>query len=440
MAIDPRIQAQIDALEAAFMQARGGGEDFRTALPNLSPELLDFILQAQAQDDGSGNGMYRGTSDPSGAGFYQYGNYSEANPGASPDASARDFDPSRVDWSQSPLQFGVNTDTSNYLANYDQQGRFTGYEIAQDNNNWRDAIVAALMMAPAVAGVYGWAGTAGTEGAATTGMGGSEALGGGPGGTGGMDWSQWAANEGSNALAGSGYTGSAFNAGEMAATGGAGAAGTTGVNTMRAGEIANYGTNGSLPSSAATQGGNMTLLDQAKVGLTGTTGTEGLIGSGGNMAGTGGGSTAGLNSGGLLGAGVNALGGSGDVLGGLLGAYLGYQQSKDQQQTQSRDPWGPAQPYLKGLLSEGADVYGKYKAEPFSPAEQAAYGNLGNVYDFINANAGGLLDGFTANASGANQFSRSDPRKKLQGSSYNAATSPVAWQPGLLGNFGTGRK
>jgi hypothetical protein len=428
MAIDPKIQAQIDALEAAFMQARGGGEDFRTALPNLSPELLDFILKSQAQDDGSGNGMYRGTSDPSGAGFYQYAGYNELNPNASPEASARDT--RSADWSQSPLQFGVNSDTSNYLANYDQQGRFTGYEIAQDDNNWRDAITAALMLAPAVAGVYGWAGAAG-EGGAAAGAGGSGGAGGGAGGFGGealsgMDLAADAAlGTGNNiTTAGAGLSGAA-------------PAGTTGLDAFRQGEIGGYQTNGSMPGSAASQGGNMTALDQAKVAMTGTTGTEGLIGSGGNMAGTGTGSTAGLNSGGLLGTGISALtGGNGDVLGGLLGAYLGYQQSKDQQQTQSRDPWGPAQPYLQGLLHEGAGIYDQYKKQPFSQAEQVAYANLGNTHDFINANAGGLMDGFVANASGQNQFQRGKPRG-LIGSSYNPATSPVAWQPGLLDGFGT---
>jgi hypothetical protein len=234
----------------------------------------------------------------------------------------------------------------------------------------------------------------------------------------------------------------ALGTGNNITTAGAGlsggtAAGTTSYDQFRQSELAGYQTNGSMPSSAATQGGNMTLLDQAKVAATGTTGTEGLIGSGGNMAGTGSGSTAGLNSGGLLGAGANALtGGNGDVLGGLLGAYLGYQDGKDKEQTSKTEPWGPAQPYLKGLLSEGAGLYDQYKQQPFTQAQQNAYGNYGNVLDFINANAGGLMSGFDANARGANQFQRGKPRTLL-GNSYDAATSPVSWQPSLLGNFGT---
>ena len=420
--IDPKLQAEIDALTALFMTARGGGEDFNVALPNLSPALLDFILQTEAQRDVSGNGMQRGFGSGTGEGnFHQYANYGLL--GNSPESQAVSYDPNQVNWSQSPIQFGVSTDTSNYMANYDQQGRFTGYELAEDNNNWREAITAALMMAPAVAGVYGWAGGAVGEGGAAAGAGGT----GGAGGAealSGMDLAADAAlGTGNNiTTAGAGLSGT-------------GAAGTSGVSEFRQGEIGSYQTNGSMPSSAATQGGNMTLLDQAKVALNGTTGTEGLLGSGGNMAGTGTGSTSGLNSGGLLGAGAQALtGGNGDVLGGLLGAYLGYQQSKDQQQTQNRDPWGPAQPYLKGLLQEGADLYGKYKAEPFSPAEQTAYGNLGGVYDTIFQGAGGLLQGFDVTASGGNQFERGK-RKTLIGANFEPTAQ--TWNPGLLGDFGT---
>lgn len=418
--MDPKIQAQIDALNAAFMQARGGGEDFRTRMPDLTPELLSFILSQQATPHDNGVGVTRGLTDPNGNNFLQHGLLAEVNQGASPEAQGVSTDLSRVNWSQSPIRFGVNSDTSNYVANYDDKGRFTGYELMQDNNNWKDAITAALMLAPAVAGVYGWAG-------GVSGEGGAMAAGGGAGGTEALSGMDLAAD-------------AALGTGNNITTAGAGLSGTTagtsGLSDFRQGELAGYQTNGST-TGAATQGGNMTLLDQAKVAMTGTTGTEGLIGSGGNMAGTGAGSTSGLNSGGLLGAGVNALtGGNGDVLGGLLGAYLGYQDSKDKQQTSKTEPWGPMQPYLMGLAKEGAGLFDQYKQQPFSPAEQTAYGNLGNMYDFINANAPGLMSGFNANASGQNQFVRGQ-RKGLIGNSYDPATSPVAWQPGLLGNFGT---
>ena len=132
----------------------------------------------------------------------------------------------------------------------------------------------------------------------------------------------------------------------------------------------------------------------------------------------------------------NSLGGN-KALGGLLGAYLGYKDGKDGKQiTSQAAPWEPAQPYIRGLFEDGAGLYRGYRQEPFSQAEQTAYANQGNVLDFIGGNAPGLMSGFDATASGRNQFSRDNPRRSLIGNSYDAATSPVAWRPGLLGAFG----
>jgi hypothetical protein len=417
--IDPKLQAQIDALTQSFMTARGGGEDFNVAMPNLSPELLDFILKSETQQDSGGYGLLRGISDPSGSGFMQQGNY--AMLGNNPESQAYSTDPSRVDWSQSPLRFSVNSDTSNYTATYGPDGRFQGYELMQDDSNYRDAIIAAMMMAPAVAGVYGAAGAAGEGGAAGAGGG---AGGSGGAGLSGMDLAADAAlGTGNNiTTAGAGMSGASGLSGmDLAADAGMNSVNSAGGTTWGTGQTA-----ATTGTSAATKAGGA-----ATAGTTAATG-------GGTSAGTA--ATTATAGKGLLD--IFTADGSLDyakLATGLLGAYTGYQGGKDQQQTQSRDPWGPAQPYLKGLLSEGAELYGQQKAEPFSQAEQTAYGNQGNILDFINGNAPGLMDGFVANASGQNQFQRGK-QKSLIGSSYNPATSPVTWQPGLLGNFGTGRK
>jgi hypothetical protein len=121
-------------------------------------------------------------------------------------------------------------------------------------------------------------------------------------------------------------------------------------------------------------------------------------------------------------------------LGGLLGAVAGAADSKDGETTTKNEPWGPAQDFLKQQLAQGQALSQKYAQQPFSPAQQTAYGNMGGLLDLINQNAGGLLDGFQANASGKNQFVRGQPRA-LIGSSF--APTGAQWQPGLLGNFGT---
>jgi len=120
----------------------------------------------------------------------------------------------------------------------------------------------------------------------------------------------------------------------------------------------------------------------------------------------------------------------------LLGGLLGAQGGKDQQQTSSRDPWAPMQPYLLGLAEDGRKLYNQYTQQPFSPAQQTAYGNVGGLLDVLNLNAGGLLQGMQANATGQNQFVRGQQPRQLIGS---APIDGMAFQPGLLGNFGTRR-
>lgn len=115
----------------------------------------------------------------------------------------------------------------------------------------------------------------------------------------------------------------------------------------------------------------------------------------------------------------------------LAGAAAGAADAKDQTQTQTRDPWGPAQPYILEALQQGQKLNQQYQAQPFSPQQQAAYNNLGGLLNLANTNAPGLLSGFQANATGANNYDRSNPRKALLGS----APMQGAWNPGLLSFF-----
>jgi hypothetical protein len=101
---------------------------------------------------------------------------------------------------------------------------------------------------------------------------------------------------------------------------------------------------------------------------------------------------------------------------------------------QSGDPWAPAQDCLKRQIGTGSQLAQQFQARPFSQAQQTAYGNVGGLLDLLNTNAGGLLSGPQANASGANQFVRGQPTR-LQGSTF--APTAAQWTPGLLGNFGT---
>lgn len=143
-----------------------------------------------------------------------------------------------------------------------------------------------------------------------------------------------------------------------AAGGGGGALGTSGVNAMRSGEIANYATNGSMPSSAATAAG------------------------GGGMWETAG----------------NWLGNNWQN---LAGAVLGAASSRDQTQSANRDPWGPAQPFLRELIGQGQQLNQQYQAQPFNPTQQRFLNQRVGLLDALNTQVmPGLLGGLNAQSQG----------------------------------------
>lgn len=133
---------------------------------------------------------------------------------------------------------------------------------------------------------------------------------------------------------------------------------------------------------------------------------------------------------------------------GVLGAAAGASDAQDRQNTQtttttqqgtqnqSREPWAPAQEALRGMIGWGANLAGQRQQQPFSPQQQTAYNNIGGLLNSINQGAPGLLSGFGAAASGANNFDRSNPRRQLRG---GAQFDMSNWGPGLLSFFPGGR-
>ena len=224
---------------------------------------------------------------------------------------------------------------------------------------------------------------------------------------------------GANALNGA-MGGAAAGAGEAAASGMAdgaflGEGMSSGVGLWDKAAINSALGSGQLGTAASYAGQNLangtlgdTLSATAKAGSTASNAAD-VVNAGAKAANTG------LN------------------LGGVLGAAAGALSSKDQQQTTSRDPWAPAQPMLKGLIDQLPALQQQYAQQPFNDAQKAGYNNMAGLLDLVNRNAGGLLGGFQANASGANQFVRGQPRG-LIGSSFNP--SPQEWNPQSYGRFG----
>lgn len=178
--------------------------------------------------------------------------------------------------------------------------------------------------------------------------------------------------------------------------------------------------------TGATMTGGSALTSGAGSGVFGTTlGDAGLMSS----------SVGGYNFGGGGSTPPPSTGGRGMNLGSALGALAGAASSRDQTQSSNRDPWAPAQPFLRQQIAQGQQLAEQYQRQPFSQAQQTAYGNYGGLLDALNGSAGGLLGGMSANASGANNFDRSNPRRQLQS---GGSVDLSRWMPGLLGNFGAG--
>ena len=202
-----------------------------------------------------------------------------------------------------------------------------------------------------------------------------------------------------------------------------------------------------LDAAMVDAGAGATNVGAAGGAVGGAAGGAGAVGGGAGAVGGGAGGLSGWDAAmagadGLSGAGAGATN-VGAVTGGGLGslgmsdlaklglAGLAAYDSRDQQSTSSRDPWGPAQPYLRAMMADGASLYDRYKNNPFSEQQKTAYNNLGGLLNTINSNAGGLMSGFQANASGANNYDRSNPRRQLTGSTFDMSQ----FMPGLLNFF-----
>ena len=75
----------------------------------------------------------------------------------------------------------------------------------------------------------------------------------------------------------------------------------------------------------------------------------------------------------------------------IAGAVVGGLMSDDQQSTASREPWAPAQPWLRENIRQGQSLQDFYQRNPFSPMQQAAYRNIFQGYDTYNNNVAPAL-------------------------------------------------
>lgn len=123
-----------------------------------------------------------------------------------------------------------------------------------------------------------------------------------------------------------------------------------------------------------------------------------------------------------------ALGGA--VGGALLGG--GGSGSQSSTQTASKEPWAPAQPYIKKNLENEAALQEYYRKTPFNQQQIEGYSNLfGDIGNFRNNVAPGLMDF-------ANRGMTSSYQRQRGGAPGSAGGYGGAVQPGGLLQSGPG--
>ena len=212
------------------------------------------------------------------------------------------------------------------------------------------------------------------------------------------------------------------------------AMGITGANIMGAG----MGAGGAAQVGATGAGGGMTAEQAAMLAANSPVGNAGGLAAweaaqaGGAAAGAAG---AAGGAGGLINAAAPAA--AGGLLSGISptllqlgGAALGAASSQDQEQTTTtkNEPWGPAQDWIKSNVAAGQALQQKYTDQPFSPGQQAAYGNL---YGLLNSFNTEMLPGLLGNANAMSQgYDRYAPKETRSKPKFGAVGS--TWAPGLL--------
>ena len=110
-----------------------------------------------------------------------------------------------------------------------------------------------------------------------------------------------------------------------------------------------------------------------------------------------------------------------------VGAYSASKAGKGATQTQNREPWGPAVPWLTDNLKTGQDLQNYYQRNPFSDQQKIGMQNqLGMADQFNSQMMPGLMD--FANKGMTSQYQRGAGGAPGSVAGYGGAQR----QPGLL--------
>lgn len=129
---------------------------------------------------------------------------------------------------------------------------------------------------------------------------------------------------------------------------------------------------------------------------------------------------------------------AGALAGGLLGFLGNSGSSKANETTQTRDPWGPAQPHILRNLQNEADLQQHYQKTPFNAQQQQGYSNLfGDIGNFRDNVAPGLME--FANRGMTSSYQRQRGGAPGSGGGYGGAIQPGGMSQSGQGPFSVAR-
>ena len=104
------------------------------------------------------------------------------------------------------------------------------------------------------------------------------------------------------------------------------------------------------------------------------------------------------------------------VVGGLLGGASSSGTQQGGTQTVNRDPWAPAQDWMKQNLTTGQNLQNYYQKNPFNDQQMSGYGNLASGADYLNRLTPSLLQQFSQPTG----FDRNNPQARPNPLNFNA--------------------
>jgi hypothetical protein len=114
---------------------------------------------------------------------------------------------------------------------------------------------------------------------------------------------------------------------------------------------------------------------------------------------------------------MDLFGIGGALLGGLLGGKDGQQS-----QTSTKQPYGPATGWLDSNIADGQALQNYYKQNPFSQAQQNAYGNSQALSDSFRS----VMPGLNKQMSSTQYFDRSNPLARPQSFNFTGGDTSQA--------------